>query len=72
MSQTELTLDLPLEEAVVAAARQNRNYDRGIGEFGVPWELYLKEARYILNLTGENWAPESPDLPLIRVKRNNS
>jgi hypothetical protein len=71
MSQTELTLDLPLEEAVVAAARQNRDYDRKIGEFGVPWKLYLEEARYILNLTGENWVPGSPDLPLIRVKRDN-
>ena len=63
-------VELPLEEAIVAAATQNRLLDVSMGEDWVPWDLYLEEARYLLTQTGENWMPEDPDLPLIRLKRD--
>lgn len=67
------TVYLPLEEAIQAASLQNRDRDiRVLGPVEVaqiPQQVYIDEATHILVKTGENWVPDFPDHPHIKVKK---
>jgi hypothetical protein len=64
-------LFLPLEQAIPIAACQNMLVDRINGppdttEGEAPWEVYLEEARYLLEGTKENYQGEHGH-PTIKV-----
>ena len=64
-------ITLPLEEAVAQSAKQNFDRDKKMGVFedGESWEseseMYLEEARHLLETTGSNYIPDYPDHPYI-------
>ena len=64
-------LSLPFDQAVRRAAFQNRKHDMRNGNVGVPFDVYLEEAEYILRTTGENWVPEFPWMSHIKVEKNS-
>lgn len=66
------------EEAVIKAAEQNIRRDHRIGECQADSlekadsemrEVYLSEARCVLEQSGENYLPEHPDNEHICVKK---
>ena len=67
-------LYLPFEEAVLESAKQNYDRDHRVGVLGNrdTWEkeseIYLEEARHLLESTRENYIPEFPEHSLICVK----
>lgn len=67
------TVYMPLEEAIQAAALQNRDRDiRVLGPVEVAkmsQQVYIDEATHMLLVTGENWVPDFPDHPHIKVKK---
>lgn len=64
-------VELPLEEAVVEAARQNYERDVRNGlldeDYGIVYPEYETEARSLLEQTGENFKPEAPDVRWITL-----
>ena len=66
-------LILPLEEAVALNAKENLERDRRLKlvdekDNEETRNLYLEEARFILETYGESYGPDFPDHHLIRVE----
>ncbi|MCK9528990.1 MAG: hypothetical protein M0R77_00275 [Gammaproteobacteria bacterium] len=61
---------LPFEEAVSTAVKQNIEYDKSIGIYNEGNEdIYREEAIFLLTVLGENFLPEDPSIPHIKVKK---